>query len=382
MPQASYHSAAIDFEQLPYRSGSFTMRNWGNPLHSLCSYQGKLKPAIAHLLVNNFTEPHDVVLDPLSGAGTIPLEAMLSGRTALANDIQELGFILSSAKVSSPNHDVLARELEDFLRFVRVEKSNVTAEQLATADFGLNGSIRDYFHPENLLEVLAARRYISERQCDSAERAIVLSSFLHILHGNRPYALSRTSHPVTPFKPSGPFDYRNFDSRVIAKVARAAGTYPLFGNYSPQGHATLGSFENLPYVNEIDAVITSPPFAASTRFYSANWMRLWAVGWTPESFSGRKANFIEEKQRRGFDIYSVFFEAAAKWLKPGGKLILHLGKTAKIDMAEELTALVPPSFTLVHKFDENVSAVKSFGISDQGATSTHQFMFLSRNLFG
>jgi hypothetical protein len=51
-------------------------------------------------------------------------------------------------------------------------------------------------------------------------------------------------------------------------------------------------------------------------------------------------------------------------------------------MAEELTALVPPSFTLVHKFDENVSAVKSFGISDQGATSTHQFMFLSRNAFG
>ena len=31
-------------------------------------------------------------------------------------------------------------------------------------------------------------------------------------------------------------------------------------------------------VNELDAVITSPPFFDSTRFYLGNWMRLWFCG--------------------------------------------------------------------------------------------------------
>jgi len=44
-------------------------------LHSLCSYQGKLKPGIAYFLVSWFTEPGDTVLDRIAGIGTIPCEA-------------------------------------------------------------------------------------------------------------------------------------------------------------------------------------------------------------------------------------------------------------------------------------------------------------------
>lgn len=375
----SYKTSALEFENLPFKSPPFDGRNWGSPLHSLCSYQGKLKPAIAHFLVQNFTNPGDTVLDPLSGAGTIPLEAMLTGRRALANDLQELGFILSSAKIAQPDHDNLDRELKAFLSFVETHKTKIDDAMMESAEFGLNGKISDYFHPENLKEVLAARKYIASADSKSVERALVLSSFLHILHGNRPYALSRTSHPVTPFKPTGDFEYRDFSARIVAKVNRAVGAYPLFGAQSLNGGATLGSFEKLKYANEIDAVITSPPFAASTRFYIANWMRLWAAGWEPEDFSNRKVEFIEEKQKKNFEIYSDFFDSASEWLKPGGKLILHLGKTAKVDMAEELLSVLPDSFEFIHKFDETVVGAEKFGIRDQGATSSHQFLFLMKS---
>jgi hypothetical protein len=338
-----------------------------------------LKPAIAHFLIKNFTKPGDTVLDPLSGAGTIPLEAMLNGRRALANDLQELGFILSSAKIAQPNHDLLDGELASFLGYVENEKSRIDATDFLLADFGLNGKISEYFHPENLREVLAARKYIASNTCDSVERALVFSAFLHSLHGNRPYALSRTSHPVTPFKPTGEFEYRDFASRIKSKINRAVGAYPLFDVESLPGEARLGSFEKLEYSGEIDAVITSPPFAASTRFYIANWMRLWAAGWDPDDFTGRKAEFIEEKQKKNFDIYVDFFDSASRWLKPGGKLILHLGKTAKVDMAEELISVLPASFNLIHKFDETVAGAEKFGIRDQGATSSHQFLFLMKS---
>ncbi len=40
------------------------------------------------------------MLDPMSGAGGIPLEAFLAGRHAYGNDLQELGYILTTAKTS------------------------------------------------------------------------------------------------------------------------------------------------------------------------------------------------------------------------------------------------------------------------------------------
>jgi RMKL-like, methyltransferase domain len=86
---------------LPYRRAPYSKRNWGGVLHSLCSYQGKLKPAIAHFLVSKFTRPGDMVLDPMSGVGTIPLEARIQGRHAIAGDLSELASTVSQAKLET-----------------------------------------------------------------------------------------------------------------------------------------------------------------------------------------------------------------------------------------------------------------------------------------
>lgn len=369
-----YKERALAFENLPYKAEPYGSRNWGHPLHSLCSYQGKLKPAIAHFLVDYFTNIGDTVLDPLSGAGTIPLEAFLTGRKALANDLQELGFILSTAKIAKPSHDRVIKEADRLLRYINDQKNRIQLDKNSDKDFGLNGKIADYFEEGNLKELLAARNYIAENKCNTVERAIVYSCLLHILHGNRPYALSRTSHPVTPFKPKGEFQYKNLEERLYAKVARALKSYE--GADTISGESFLGSYEALKLKNEVDAVITSPPFAASTRFYVANWMRLWMSGWKPDDFKSKKFEFLEEKQKKNLEIYSNFFEHAHTWLKPNGKLILHLGKTKKFDMAKELAVLSSPYFDVIHMFDEDVAGSEKFGIRDQGATVAHQYLFL------
>jgi hypothetical protein len=49
----------------------------------------------------------------------------------------------------------------------------------------------------------------------------VVASLLHVLHGNRPYALSRRSHPITPDAPSGDFEYRPVIPRVENNVERS-----------------------------------------------------------------------------------------------------------------------------------------------------------------
>ena len=74
-------------KELPHQQAPFSKRNWGHSRHSLCSYQGKLKPAIAYHLVKNFVPENGTMLDPFSGVGTIPFEAALSGKMAYGLDI-------------------------------------------------------------------------------------------------------------------------------------------------------------------------------------------------------------------------------------------------------------------------------------------------------
>lgn len=42
---------------LPHQLQPYSKREWGGPAHSMCSYQGKMKPALAHHLVKCFSSP-------------------------------------------------------------------------------------------------------------------------------------------------------------------------------------------------------------------------------------------------------------------------------------------------------------------------------------
>jgi RMKL-like, methyltransferase domain len=370
-------SAAIEFcEALPYRRLPYSSRNWGGLLHSLCSYQGKLKPAIAHFLIRWFTSRKEVVLDPMAGVGTIPLEARLQDRVGIAGDLSELAAVVSRAKLEAFDADEVAivmRGLEAALRNASVSDSALVAQE--HGGFGLNGRIEEYFERRTLREILLARRFFRESLGNpSAAEAIVLTSLLHILHGNRPYALSRRSHPMTPFKPTGAAEYRPLITGLTRRLERITG--PLSA-LSAAGHAYRTDYKALPLApGSVDAVITSPPFAQSLRFFSTNWMRLWLCGWEPEDFHQRPDEFLERRQLGNFeDAYQCFLDSMHVLLRPGGLLIMHLGETRKVNMAERLTPLLKGRFSLIYVGRECVADTESHGLTDKGATRAHSFVF-------
>ncbi len=371
----NFKEEAVNFSrELPHKNAPYDSRNWGHGLHSLCSYQGKLKPAIAHFLVERFSNPGDVVLDPMSGSGTIPLEAFLQNRKALGNDLQELGFILTRAKVERGNDNDVHAIISQLSKFIETHRDKVDVKLYD--NFGFNGRLPEYFNPKTYQEILAARLFMKKNQCKSWAQAVVYSCLLHILHGNRPYALSRNSHPVTPFKPTGDASYRPLLPRLSDKIKR---TLELeLSEKRTNGQAYHLDMYNLPLQGKVDVVITSPPFAQSTRFYIANWMRLWMAGWEPGDFNTKCRDFLEFKQKKSMDAYKDFFTTCANWLKPHGRLVMHVGKTAKMNMAEELISRCQNKFDVVHWFDEDVSGREKFGIRDQGATLSHQYLFLRK----
>jgi hypothetical protein len=360
----------------PYRLGSFGKRNWGGFLHSLCSYQGKLKPSIAHFLISWFTEPGQVVLDPMSGVGTIPLEARLQGRLAVGGDLSELAYVVTKAKVEEFAGDDVVRCVEGLLNLLAEDSTPLDRLiERESAKFGLNGKIDEYFEERTLREVLLARSYFRGRvKSIAAGEAVVLSCLLHMLHGNRPYALSRRSHPVTPLKPTGPFVYRSLAHRLVPRVQTAVGELGKLDGGSLALHADLNDLPIQP--ESVDAVITSPPFAASLRFFSSNWMRLWFCGWQPDEFKTKPPAFLEGQQKADFiGSYRRFSVSMARMLRPGGLMVMHVGETAKFDMAAALIPIIEPEFSVIYSGREVVADTESHGLSDKGATRAHHFLF-------
>jgi len=150
----------------------------------------------------------------------MPFEAALHGVECWGFDISPPAVHITSAKIgkrSAAELETTVSKIEDFLG-----KNEVRLGEKESADsIKFNGVLTSYFHEKTLNEILLARRYFLDNPPINASQSFVLSSLLHILHGNRPYALSRRSHPITPFAPTGDTEYRALMPRLSSKIERS-----------------------------------------------------------------------------------------------------------------------------------------------------------------
>mgnify|MGYP001159320040 FL=1 len=360
---------------VPHQQEPFSSRNWGHNNHSLCSYQGKLKPAIAHHLVKTFIPENGSMLDPFSGVGTIPFEAALAGKMSYGIDISLPAYYISQAKVSAP----ITKESYCYINALKQFIANgiCTNDELNEAqNFGFNKRLVEYYEEKTLREILLARRFVKENYPKTPSEMLVVASLLHILHGNRPYALSRRSHPIVPYAPTGEFIYKNLIEKLTEKVDRTINEELTLnfknGKIFNQDTTIIWPQE----INNLDAVITSPPFFDSTRFYLANWIRIWFSGWSDKDFKHQPNSFVDERQKKDFAIYEGIFRQSKERLKKDGVCVLHLGKSVKCDMAEELKKISKRWFKTADLFDESVEHCESHGIRDKGTVTSHQYLVL------
>ena len=360
---------------LPHQQNEFAKRNWGHPLHSLCSYQGKMKPALAAHLIRTFASRGERILDPFSGVGTIPFEAALHGVESWGFDISPPAVHITAGKIeqwTTQETENTIKALQDFLN-----NQETTADDIESAkSIRFNKALTSYFHERTLNEILLARRFFLDNPPANASQSLLFACLLHILHGNRPYALSRRSHPITPFAPSGATDYRELIPRLRAKMERSLSTARPKG--FTYGHSIFHDATKWwpAHVENLDAVITSPPFFASTRFHLGNWMRLWFCGWEKVDFQHRPLSFVDERQKQGFEVYHPVLRQARERLKPGGVVVFHLGASKKCDMGEELGRVARKWFRVADTYIESVSHCESHGIRDKGAVVSHQYLVL------
>jgi len=366
LQQSDYNENIRIFSTLPYKRNEYKSRAWGHPLHFLISYPSKLKPALGYYMIKLFSNPGEKILDPFSGSGTIPFEACCQGRIGIGSDINPLAFHATRAKVGGFSLEKLEGQILTLEKFIKNNIGKYTE---------VEKEIIEYYEKNTLNEILPAREFFRKNRDE--DYSFLISSIAHILHGNRPYALSRRSHNIMPWNPQGEFVYKNLIKHLREKVNRMK-KIDLPENFL-KGESIQGDVSDLKIKNNnIDAIMTSPPFFNNRDFLRMNRIRLWFCGWNYEKQKEVKNQFIENA--KDFGIYSNIFKEFHRVLKPNGLCILHLGIVKNVNMAEIASDYAEKNgFETLEIINEDSSKLESHGIRDRGATHTHQILFLKNN---
>ena len=256
-------------------NGSFNGREC--TLQQLSPYIGKLKSGIVRSLITHFTRPGEWVCDPFSGSGVVPLEALLLGRKALANDLSIYANCLTKAKLSAPaTLEGAKRRVEFMIRYVEKQKDHYDHRRVSKW-------VRCFFHPATLGEILAAFDYC-ERRGDSFLAACLCG----ILHHQRPGFLSYPASHMVPYLrtslfPRGEYpqlyEYRSLAERIRSKIERVYRRPPDTPWERSDYQVNKRDARRLPFATaSADLILTSPPYYGALDYARDNRLRLWFLG--------------------------------------------------------------------------------------------------------
>lgn len=309
----------------PWKMHPYSKQNWGNWLHCMSAYVGRITPSFAHFLIKFSCKENEVLLDPFCGIGTIPLEANLLGIKSIGIDLNPYAYAISRAKMDR-------RPIEEhihWLKKVKLDTKSVDVKKIP--DF-----IKEYYHPETLKEVFALRDLLIKEK-----KWFLLGCFLGIVHGHRPAHLSRPSGLIIPYKPKDKNpEYKEVIPRMILKVERM---YRDGFTFDEIGKIHLADARKMPLEdNSVDVVVSSPPYFDTLDYVGGNRLRLAIMGVEPEKQENLKDDLIQNK-RTYLDEMKIVGLELKRVLKPKGRIIFILGDLHKngkrINTAEEVKKL-------------------------------------------
>ena len=115
--------------------------------HAICPYFAMFPESFAETWIERLTKRGDTVLDLFSGRGTTATCALLSGRKAVASDVNDVAFCLTKAKTNAPTRATALNRIAKLCDGYSASKFAKAAEKLP--DF-----FQHAFHPSTLRQVL------------------------------------------------------------------------------------------------------------------------------------------------------------------------------------------------------------------------------------
>ncbi|HWP63369.1 MAG TPA: DNA methyltransferase [Candidatus Binatia bacterium] len=409
-------------------------RLWGHSLHPMASYLASFPAALVHAFIARYSRRGDIVLDPFSGRGTVPLQACAEGRVGVGNDLNPLAYLLTAAKVEPAEPAEAATRLlalrvawtaeagrwDDLGR--RAATRPGQAEVAVPAAGALVGSgssstalepvpeeVALAFHPRTLGQLLFVRAALDQNE--RVDR-FLLAALTGILHGKRPSYLSDVMpnafsmarrYVRTFIRESG---YRPPERDVFAlleaklrrlyrdPIPRTAGL-ALLGDARDVGGRLGAELRRRALPDRVRLVVGSPPYLRVVKYGYYNWLRAWLLGLDAAAIDAS----LDDAHRR--EPYLAFLRDVLAGLRPllttDGIVVLVIGDVERdrgrahpegLGLAEQVwqAAAEPLGYELAGVIVDRVAAgrkmTKVWGEEAGRATKTDRILVLGATRLG
>jgi DNA modification methylase len=315
-------------------------------VHGFHTYPARMHPVTAARLIDAFSPKRGVVLDPFCGSGTVAVETMIAGRSAIGSDLNPVAVRLTTTKTRARAKG----ELEALVDAARSAAQHATERRVSRA-----GATRKYppedvamFEPHVLLELDGLRAGIHEKARDPlrSDLLVVLSALLVKLSRRR----GDTSEDASARRIAAGYPSKLFVRKTQELATRLAALEALLPSPRPSVRIAQDDATRLATMPDasVDLIVTSPPYAGTYDYYAHHAPRF---RWL--SLDARDLEGGELGARRHYtglaakDAYNAWgrelesvLRAAERVLKRGGSLVLLLGDSAVSDEALRADTMV------------------------------------------
>ncbi len=145
--------------------------------HNYYRYPARFSPVFARKIIETFSKPGDVVMDPFMGGGTTLVEAYAAGRIAIGADLNELATYVSKVKTSIlyPNDISFIKSWADSLPDNLNFRTKISKRQVK--EYPMNMSLSHTWRIRKILELsLYAIGSLSTKEQQQFAKCAVLNT--------------------------------------------------------------------------------------------------------------------------------------------------------------------------------------------------------------
>lgn len=247
-------------------------------------YYAMFPNAFADHVIQRYSAPGDLVIDPFAGRGTTPYWAALNGRKAIGIEINPVGWVYGQTKLSPASR-------------TSVERVIAEVENEAWRHRNAVAKLPEFFRwcfCENVLRFLVAARKLLQWRSRKADRTAMALILVH-LHGKRTDSLSNQMRQTKALSPDyavrwwqerdsqppeidpGSFLRGKLDWRYARGVPSPIGAKMLLGDSSTRITEVARQMQR-DRAQKASLLFTSPPYCGVTNYHYDQWIRLWMLG--------------------------------------------------------------------------------------------------------
>ena len=281
-------------------------------------YYAMFPAEFADSVIQKYTTPNDVVLDPFAGRGTAVYSAAIRGRNGVGIELNPVGWVYGKAKLSPAKFEDVVIRIEEI-----AEKAPIYSDEAEN----LPTFFKYCFSPRVRNFLLSARYQLNwtRRSVDWTAMALLLV----YLHGKRGASLSNQMMQTKSMSPQyainwwkardltppdiDPVEFMR--KRIAWRYAKGQPTIctsEIYLGDCTELISQLPISDSVIDVESVSLLFTSPPYYGVTNYHYDQWLRLWLLGDLPIAYSGRgryRGKFGNREEYRNL-LYRAFSQTS------------------------------------------------------------------------